>query len=549
MRDSSVFAFLKSKYGDLYDLCTVMEKLIVLEKYNLAMAAAKVILDVFCRQTKRELVFTVDVFNDSSLELTEADLKSVHETLFGYIYDDYFVGLEEFLNVDYEFDFTFMPKSPKLTNDDVYLIVDNLEVDSISPSALGMDGDELISIEDLSADEKKSALDMVEENLNRFIKDNILTLKLFDSEGNPLSRPLNFEAVRKSDRCTVREIPPDVELDDYQRKAVEYLGKPLVINAGPGAGKTRVIIERVLHLIENGAEPESILVITFTNKAADELRERFKKDTKLELNVISQMRISTIHSFCRSILADFCDIPYNLLKRESERNLFFNKHRHDLGFTGPAFLRNYESGQVLKKYDEYAMFEVDSKALIDYIESKYRPSEEYLEYIEEYYRTHSKNHYPSRKEIRALHFSCDVYKARYLQIAKSYEDWIELMESEHVCDQNYLLIKALEILSDEDKLNQVRYRNVLIDEFQDTDAIQMQIFEHLRRIADTFTVVGDADQSIYSFRAASPRFFNDYSRSDEFEKKILVNNYRSTSDIVEFNEAFITEKRVNPKEL
>ena len=549
MRDSSVFTFLKSKYENLYDLCTVMEKLIVLERYGLAMAVAKIILDLFCRQTKRELVFTIDVFNDDSLSLSRNDLESVHKILFDYIYRDYFVGLDEFLRVDYEFDFTYLGSNPRITNDDVYLIVDNLEVDSVAPALVGLEGDDLISIEDLDAEDKKRTLDMVEENLNRFIRTHILTLDLFDSEGNPISRPLNFEAVRKADRCAVREIPPDVELDEFQRDAVEYIGKPLVINAGPGAGKTRVIIERVLYLIENGAEPESILVITFTNKAADELRERFKKDTKLELNVINQMRISTIHSFCRSILSDFCDIPYNLLKRESERNLFFNKHRGDLGFTGPAFLRNYESGQVLKKYEEYALFEVDSKALIEYIESKYRPSEEYLEYIDGYYQTHSHNQYPTKKEIKARHFSCDVYKARYLQIAKSYRDWIELMEAEHVCDQNYLLIKALEILSDKDNLKQVQYRNVLIDEFQDTDAIQMQIFEHLRSISDTFTVVGDADQSIYSFRAANPKFFNDYAKSDEFENRILVNNYRSTSDIVEFNERFISPKRSNPKDL
>jgi len=549
MRDSSVFTFLKSKFNDLYGLCNVMEKLIVLKKYNLAMATAKVILDLFCRQTKKELMLTVDVFNDSGLKISLNDMQSVHKILFKYIYDDYFVGIEQFLNVDYEFDFAFLGHNPKITNEDIYLIADNLEVSSILPSLLGLEGNDLISIENLSAQDKQKALNIIEENLNKFINDNIVTLNLFDSEGNPLSRPLNFEAVKKTDRCVVREIPPEVELDKYQKGAVEYIGKPLVINAGPGAGKTRVIIERVLYLIENGATPESILVITFTNKAADELRERFKKDTKLELNVINQMRISTIHSFCRSILSDFCDIPYNLLKRESERNLFFNKHRRDLGFTGPAFLRNYESGQVLKKYEEYALFEVDSEALISYIESKYRPSEEYLSYIDEYYRTHPETQYPTKKEIKALGFRCDVYKARYLQIAKSYNDWIDLMESEHVCDQNYLLVKALNILSDEDNLKRVQYRNVLIDEFQDTDAIQMQIFEYLRSISDTFTVVGDADQSIYSFRAANPKFFNDYSKSDEFEKRILVNNYRSTSDIVDFNEKFITEKRVNPKDL
>ena len=549
MRESSVFTFLKSKFGNLYDLCNVMEKLIVLKEYGLAMACAKVILDLFCRQTKKDLVFTIDVFNDPDLILKQRDLKDVHKILFTYIYEDYFVGFEEFLQVDYEFDFTFLGDNPKITNEDIYLILDNLEVNSIKASLIGLQGDELVSIEDLESDEKIRALDLIEENLNKFIRNHVLSLELYDSEGNPLSKSLNFQAFKKADKCVVREIPPEVTLDDYQKRAVEFIEKPLVINAGPGAGKTRVIIERVLYLIEMGANPESILVITFTNKAADELRERFKKDTKLELNVINQMRISTIHSFCRSILADFCDIPYNLLKRESERNLFFNKHRRDLGFRGPAFLRNYESGQVLKKYDEFALFEVDSESLIDYIESKFIPSNEYLTYIEEFYQNHPETQYPTKKEIKQNHFQCDVYKARYLQIAKSYRDWIELMESEHVCDQNYLLVKALEILSDENNLKQVQYRNVLIDEFQDTDAIQMQIFELMRSISDTFTVVGDADQSIYSFRAANPKFFNDYSENDEFENKILINNYRSTSDIVKFNEEFIREKRVNQKDL
>lgn len=526
-----------------------MEKLIVVRKYHMAIAASKVILDLFCKQTQRTLVLTIDVFNDTNLTLTERDMKSVHKILFTYIYNDYFESIEQYLQVDYEYDFTFLGHNPKITNDDVYLILDNLEVNSIAPDLIGMEGDDLVLLNDIASDDKERVLDIMKANIDDFIKNHVLTLKLFDSEGNPLSRQLNFEAVKKANKCVIREIPPVVELDDYQKKAVEYTEKPLVINAGPGAGKTRVIIERVCHLLEDGATPESMLVITFTNKAADELRERFKKDTTLDLNTINKMRISTIHSFCRSILRDFSDIPYNLLKRESERNLFFNKHKEELGFKGPAFLRNFESGQVLKKYDEFALFEVDSDALIAYIESNFIPSDEYLEYIDEFYRTHPENQYPSKKEIKRLNFKCDEYKARYLQIAKSYNDWISLMEREHVCDQNYLLIKALEILSDEDNLKRVDYRNILIDEFQDTDAVQMQIFEILKGISDTYTVVGDADQSIYSFRAANPKFFNDYADSDEFENRILVNNYRSTSNIVDFNEKYIKEKRSSPKDL
>jgi len=549
MRESSVFTFLKGKYDNLYDLCRVMEKLIVVRKYHMAIAASKVILDLFCKQTQRTLVLTIDVFNDTNLTLTERDMQSVHKILFTYIYNDYFESIEQYLQVDYEYDFTFLGHNPKITNDDVYLILDNLEVNSIAPGIIGMEGDDLVLLNDIASDDKERVLDIMKANIDEFIKNHVLTLKLFDSEGNPLSRQLNFEAVKKANKCVIREIPPVVELDDYQKKAVEYTEKPLVINAGPGAGKTRVIIERVCHLLEDGATPESMLVITFTNKAADELRERFKKDTTLDLNTISKMRISTIHSFCRSILRDFSDIPYNLLKRESERNLFFNKHKEELGFKGPAYLRNFESGQVLKKYDEFALFEVDSDALISYIESNFVPSDEYLEYIDEFYRTHPENQYPSKKEIKRLNFKCDEYKARYLQIAKSYNDWISLMEREHVCDQNYLLIKALEILCDEDNLKRVDYRNILIDEFQDTDAVQMQIFEILKGISDTYTVVGDADQSIYSFRAANPKFFNDYADSDEFENRVLVNNYRSTSNIVDFNEKYIKEKRSSPKDL
>ena len=549
MRESSVFTFLKTKVPNLYKLCVVMEKLIVVRKYKLAIATSKVILDSFKLLTKKDFALTIDVFNDPSIKITARTVKSVHEALFKYIYEDYFSTIEKFLHVNYEFDFTFLGHNPKITNDDIYLILKNLKVNSIAPELINLEGEDLILVGDLSASDKKEVLKLIKNNLNNFIKENILSLKLFDSEGNPLNSKLNFEAVIKNDYCGVREIPVEVDLDEFQKSAVEYDEKALVISAGPGAGKTRVIIERVVYLIENGASPESILVITFTNKAADELKERFKKDTKLDLNVINQMRISTIHSFCRSVLTDYSDIPYNLLKRESERNLFFNKHKKELGFVKTAFLRNYESGQVLKKYDEYALFEVDSKALVDYISAKYTVSNEYVEYINEYYKNHQENQYPSKKEIKHNGFTCDVYKARYLQIAKSFPDWIELMEREHVCDQNYLLFKALEILNEDIHLKSLKYRNILIDEFQDTDAVQMQIFEKLKEIADSFTVVGDSDQSIYSFRASNPQFFNDYVESDEFENKILVNNYRSTSDIVEFNEKFISQKRVNPKEL
>ncbi|WP_406533455.1 UvrD-helicase domain-containing protein [Methanobrevibacter sp.] len=548
MRVDSVFSFLKTKNGDLHDLCIVMEKFILLEDYTLAIAAAKVILDLFCKKTSQELVFTIDVFNDSSRRFTLNDARAVHRQIFDIIYGDYYDSMEEFLNVYYDFDLSYLGRSVSISNDELYLLLKNLRADGISPDALGVESEsEIIFVNELKADDRKGALELIADNLNRFIHEHILDLDLVDSEGNPLTRKLNFEAQIRQDCCTVKEIPPEIELDEYQIDAVSYDGnRPLLINAGPGAGKTSVIINRVLHLLED-AEPSSILVITFTNKAADELKERFKKDTKLDLSVINQMRISTIHSYCRSVLSDFASVPYNLLKRDSERNLFFNKHKEELGFTGEAFLRSFESAHALKKYEEYSLFEVDTDALVDYVERNCRVSDDYKSWIRSYLDEHSA--YPPKKEIKHMGFEEDLYNARFIQIAKSYPLWMELMEREHVCDQNYLLIKALELLDVEENLKRVEYRNILIDEFQDTDAIQMQIFERLQSIADTFTVVGDADQSIYSFRGANPKFFTQYAESDDFEVKTLVNNYRSSSDIVEFNERYIESKRQTQKRL
>ena len=80
--------------------------------------------------------------------LTLNDIESVYKILFEYIYEDYFVGFEEFLQVDYEFDFTFLGHNPKITNEDIYLIFDSLEVDSIMPSLINQEGDDLILVED-----------------------------------------------------------------------------------------------------------------------------------------------------------------------------------------------------------------------------------------------------------------------------------------------------------------------------------------------------------------------------------------------------------------
>ena len=157
-----------------------------------------------------------------------------------------------------------------------------------------------------------------------------------------------------------------IELNENQQKAAYYDGdKYLVIEAGPGAGKTRVLIERIKFLInEKKVDPSSLLVITFTHKAASELKERLVSD--IDESIINQMQISTIHAFCRVILADIGEYNSRVLGDSVNEKLkmFLNRYKEELGFKNECYISQREIFNLIKKYDEYATFKVDSDKLI-----------------------------------------------------------------------------------------------------------------------------------------------------------------------------------------
>ena len=132
-----------------------------------------------------------------------------------------------------------------------------------------------------------------------------------------------------------------VNLSPKQEKIVFYDGdKPLSVEAGPGAGKTRVIIERVKYLLnEKKVAPESMLVITFTRKAADELKERLSKDD-IAKSDIDLMQISTIHGFCSRVLQESGAIGFDIIDDDlnEKNNMFISKHLKDLGHRKIAFI-------------------------------------------------------------------------------------------------------------------------------------------------------------------------------------------------------------------
>lgn len=324
-------------------------------------------------------------------------------------------------------------------------------------------------------------------------------------------------------------------LNENQQKVVEYNGnKPLLVEAGPGSGKTRVIIERVKFLInELKVNPSSLLVITFTRKAANELKDRLSED--IPKNIINKMQISTIHSFCLDFLKKRGNVT-NLIDDDSgeKRRLFIQKYKYKLGFKNEFYLADYQIPSVINKFDEYTTFKVDIGGLIDYIKQTRSIDKEYVDFVNSF------KFFPSKKVRENEKFKKSWYNARFLQTPKAYVKYLELLDLFNAVDYNTVQIKFLESLKENPE---TQYTNILVDEFQDTDPVQAEIFEILLKNAESFTAVGDVDQSIYSFRGSFRDYFEEFYNKYNAELISLNYNYRSTNNIIRTSEAFIKPQR------
>lgn len=324
-------------------------------------------------------------------------------------------------------------------------------------------------------------------------------------------------------------------LNENQQKVVEYNGnKPLLVEAGPGSGKTRVIIERVKFLInELKINPSSLLVITFTRKAANELKDRLSED--IPKNIINKMQISTIHSFCLDFLKKRGNVT-NLIDDDSgeKRRLFIQKYKYKLGFKNEFYLADYQIPSVINKFDEYTTFKVDIDGLIDYIKQTRPIDKEYVDFVNSF------KFFPSKKVRDNEKFKKSWYNARFLQTPKAYVKYLELLDLFNAVDYNTVQIKFLESLKENPE---TQYTNILVDEFQDTDPVQAEIFEILLKNAESFTAVGDVDQSIYSFRGSFRDYFEEFYNKYNAELISLNYNYRSTNNIIRTSEAFIKPQR------
>jgi len=290
------------------------------------------------------------------------------------------------------------------------------------------------------------------------------------------------------------------QLNPAQRKAVETTEGPVLILAGAGSGKTRVITFRIAYLVEEkGVPPDSILAVTFTNKAAGEMRERVRSLVREESGRGSDL--STFHSFC-----------VRLLRREGTPLAEIRR-----GFT-TRFSIYDDDDQVSLLKSVYKQLGLDDKFMA------HRAA---LSRI-----SHAKSHKQSPDEIARA--AADPITERFAVVYERYQ--AKLLEA-NALDFDDLLLEAVRLLAHDaatrERLNR-RYEFVMVDEYQDTNRSQYELMRLLTKERGNVAVVGDEDQSIYGWRGANIRNILDFERDFPGAAVIrLEQNYRSTKNILD----------------
>jgi DNA helicase-2/ATP-dependent DNA helicase PcrA len=296
-------------------------------------------------------------------------------------------------------------------------------------------------------------------------------------------------------------------LNPQQRAAVAHVEGPLLLLAGAGSGKTRVITHRIAHLVEGHRVPgPCILAVTFTNKASDEMRQRVHSLLGGELGRSGPM-VSTFHSFC-----------VRLLRRDGA-------HLADIR---PNFTRNFT---IYDADDQVALLKSIYRGLG--LEEKFMPYRGASSWI-----SHNKSHKESPQ---------DVYKSakdpKMNRLAVIYDQYEQRLQQANALDFDDLLLESVRLLQhDKDLRAQYnrRYEFVMIDEYQDTNRSQYELMRLLSDAHKNVAVVGDEDQSIYGWRGADIRNILDFEHDFPNAAVIrLEQNYRSTKNILEAASALV----------
>ena len=283
-------------------------------------------------------------------------------------------------------------------------------------------------------------------------------------------------------------------LNKEQQQAVQHTEGPLLILAGAGSGKTKVLTVRIAHLLAQGVNPYEILAITFTNKAAKEMKSRVEG---LVGDVANRIWLSTFHSFCAKFL-----------RFELDNFLGYNSN-----FT------------IYDTSDSQAVIKAALKALN--LDDKYYPVGAMIAAISD-----AKNKLLFASDFRKQ--ARDFYQQK---VADVYEYYERELRKNNALDFDDLLLVAVKLLqSNEAVLDKYskRFRYVMIDEYQDTNHAQYRLVTMLAKKFKNICVVGDADQSIYAWRGADMSNILEFEKDYQQAKVVLLEqNYRSTKTILQ----------------
>lgn len=289
-----------------------------------------------------------------------------------------------------------------------------------------------------------------------------------------------------------------ISLNDSQKIAAQHIDGPLLILAGAGSGKTKTITTRLAFLISIGIDPSSILTLTFTNKAATEMRER-------AFSLLDSSKIFTPPLLCT-----------------------FHKF-------GLLFLKFHMS--ELERKNNFIIIDTDDKKRILKSINKEIPSALLASEVSKY-----KNSLMSPSEVKAT-----AQLKLYQEIAQIYEDYENYLEKNNLVDFDDLLLLPYKILKNNEGLaKQIsqKYQYIMVDEYQDTNELQYRLLRLLCSSHNNLCVVGDDDQSIYGWRGATIK--NILNFSDHFENSLVIkleDNYRSTDTILNHANQLIEHNR------
>lgn len=313
-------------------------------------------------------------------------------------------------------------------------------------------------------------------------------------------------------RIILLAMDKEVRLNDNQKAAVDHTDGPLLVVAGAGTGKTRVIVERIVRLIDNGVDRDQILALTFTEKAAAEMLDRVAERLSESYGV--EIAIHTFNAFGQLLLQEFAveiGLSSSLKLIGDDGKVVFLRERLDeldLDYFAPVSKPDTHLATIAGYFSE--------------LKQQLVTPERYLKFAEKL---------PAADEADRLE------RKKHLELAKAYGHYIDAMKANNTIDyddQIFLLINLLEARPNVAKILRQRYKYIMIDEFQDTNPMQSRLIDLLAGDDKNVFVVGDDDQAIYGWRGATLANILEFTKRYPKAKEItLIDNYRSTQPILD----------------